>query len=111
MAHLVLDIQGVCDGIDIGGAQKMLSLLRRVAKESAATVVGECYHQFKPNGATVILLLAESHMSIHTYPETRCVHIDFYHCGNDALARVKAAATSFMTWFGGTCNYKLFERL
>lgn len=110
MAHLVLDIQGVRDDVDIGHAPTMLCLLRRIANESAATIVNECYHQFQPTGATAILLLAESHMSIHTYPETRCVHIDFYHCGQDARARVERAAQKFTHCFGGRASSCFFDR-
>ena len=45
------------------------------------TVVGTVRHAFTPHGLTSILLLAESHAAIHTYPERRYVSVDVYTCG------------------------------
>lgn len=44
------------------------------------TLVGEEYKQFEPEGVTAILLLAESHMSIHTWPEHQFAAIDLFSC-------------------------------
>ncbi len=65
----------------ISDAQRCLTVLRNAAAASGVTVVSENVHHF-PNGAvTAILLLAESHASIHTYPEHRSCFIDFFTCG------------------------------
>lgn len=47
-------------------------------------IVGESYHQFLPHGVSVGLLLADSHLNIHTWPEYRYVDIDIHSCGGDS---------------------------
>lgn len=44
------------------------------------TIVGERFHQFEPIGVTGVILLAESHVAIHTWPEQRFVSVDIYVC-------------------------------
>jgi S-adenosylmethionine decarboxylase len=68
--------------------------LRAAAHAGGATVVGEAFHAF-PNGAvTGVLLLAQSHLSIHTWPELALAHVDLLTCGEidgDAvLATIRA---------------------
>lgn len=46
-----------------------------------ATVLNRFSHQFHPQGVTVVYALAESHLSIHTFPESGCCAIDVYTCG------------------------------
>jgi len=70
-----------CEESVIQDAQRCLTALQNAAAASGVTVVSENVHHF-PNGAvTAILLLAESHASIHTYPEHRSCFIDFFTCG------------------------------
>jgi len=58
--------------------------LRAVCLEAAAacglTVVGDAFHQFSPQGVTGTVLLAESHLAIHTWPEHGFVTVDVYVC-------------------------------
>ena len=44
------------------------------------TVVGDSFHQFEPQGVTGTVLLAESHLAIHTWPESGFVTVDVYVC-------------------------------
>ena len=53
--------------------------VRKVVREKM-TVMREVEHQFTPHGLTVVFVLAESHFSIHTYPENRYLSIDCYVC-------------------------------
>ena len=48
------------------------------------TAVGENFHQFAPQGVTGTVLLAESHLAIHTWPETGFVSVDVYVCNFSA---------------------------
>jgi len=58
--------------------------LRKVCLEaveaSELTTVGECFFQFEPHGVTGTVILAESHLAIHTWPESGFVTIDVYVC-------------------------------
>ena len=47
---------------------------------SGLTVVGDSFHQFEPQGVTGTVLLAESHIAIHTWPEAGFVTVDVYVC-------------------------------
>jgi S-adenosylmethionine decarboxylase proenzyme len=68
-----------------------LAILRRVApwreilleaaEQSGATVLDHQFHQFHPCGVTGFLLLAESHISVHTWPEEGLAAIDVFTCG------------------------------
>jgi len=54
------------------------------------TIVGERFHQFEPAGVTGVILLAESHVAIHTWPEQRFVSLDIYVCHFSADNTAKA---------------------
>lgn len=61
-----------------------LSTLKRFCLAACDTagmqVVGEVFHQFEPAGVTGVVLLAESHLSVHTWPELRFAAVDVYVC-------------------------------
>jgi S-adenosylmethionine decarboxylase proenzyme len=46
-----------------------------------ATVVAEAFHRYDPQGVSGTLLIAESHLSVHTWPEARYVAVDIFTCG------------------------------
>jgi S-adenosylmethionine decarboxylase len=50
------------------------------ARDSGLQCVGDVFHQFQPQGATGTVLLAESHLAIHTWPESGFVTLDVYVC-------------------------------
>jgi S-adenosylmethionine decarboxylase proenzyme len=68
--------------------------LRRVCLDATVaaglTVVADCFHQFQPQGVTGMVLLAESHLAIHSWPEHRFVSIDVYVCNYTADNTAKA---------------------
>ena len=73
-----------------------LSYIRRAMIETAqnvgATIVGESFHHFSPQGVTGILAIAESHISIHTWPEYGYAAADIFSCGTSF--RPREAATN-----------------
>lgn len=59
------------------------AILRMAAKATGATILHGHFHHFGPNsGVSGVLILAESHISIHTWPERRFAAIDVFVCGN-----------------------------
>lgn len=54
--------------------------MQRIAAACNLNVIGEVGHQFEPEGCSFVLLLSESHMSIHTYPERSAAYIDIFSC-------------------------------
>lgn len=76
--------------------EALVATLRGAAEAAGQTIVGEVSHAFTPQGLTGVLLLAESHISLHTWPEIGYMAIDIFTCGEtggceDAVAWLKAA--------------------
>lgn len=53
-----------------------------------ATLIGNLEYEFTPHGVTAICLLAESHISIHTWPEKGYAAMDIFTCGNHTMPNV-----------------------
>lgn len=79
--HVAVDTWGV-DYDLLNDADFLQSHLVEAAEACGATVLSVQAKQFEPQGATVLVLLSESHLSIHTYPERRFAAIDCYTCGD-----------------------------
>lgn len=64
-------------------ADVLVEKLINAAHVSHAQILGTLSHQFEPEGATAILLLAESHISAHTWPEYGYIAVDIFTCGKN----------------------------
>ena len=62
-------------------------LAYQIIDTSNLNVIKQSNHQFKPCGYTALYLLAESHMSFHSYPEKKCLSFDLYCCNPDINVR------------------------
>jgi S-adenosylmethionine decarboxylase len=78
--HCTLEVYGVKYNL-LDDLQFIDDMLRQAAIVSGATILDSVFHKFEPQGITFILLLSESHISIHTWPEKGCAAIDIYTCG------------------------------
>jgi len=78
--HVAVDAWGV-DFERLNNMEWLKAQLVEAAEVSGATVLSVQSKQFEPQGATVLVLLSESHLSIHTYPEKGFAAIDCYTCG------------------------------
>lgn len=78
--HVAVDTWGV-DFDMLNDAEFLQAQLVEAAETCGATVMSVQSKQFEPQGATVLVLLSESHLSIHTYPERGFAAIDCYTCG------------------------------
>lgn len=65
----------------LNDAEFLRTSMVEAAQRCGATVVGENFIKFSPQGVTGVLVLSESHLSIHTYPEEGFAAIDCYTCG------------------------------
>ncbi len=83
--HILADIYGV-DPDRIDRVEDIKNLLETAVKVADLTKISSHYHQFKPHGATGVILLAESHISIHTWPEHGLATVDVYTCGDPSKA-------------------------
>ena len=66
----------------INNAEWLQAQMIEAAEACGATVLSVQAKQFEPQGATVLVLLSESHLSIHTYPERGFAALDCYTCGD-----------------------------
>ena len=79
--HLLVDFHGVAAGL-LSDCTAIEALLRDAARAAGATPVGGEFHHFGPGlGVTGVLLLQESHISIHTWPEHGFAAVDVFMCG------------------------------
>ncbi len=78
--HAQADLWG-CSFEVLDDMNRVRSLMLEAARKAQMTVLGEVSHKFEPQGCAVILLLAESHASIHTYPESGYTAVDVFTCG------------------------------
>ena len=75
-------------------AGMLASLCRRSCAAAGLAVVAEAFHQFAAAGATGALVLAESHLAVHTWPELDSVTLDLYVCNHSQDNRA-AAETAY----------------
>ena len=71
-----------CDQSAITDVHALKAALLQAAGKSGATILESVDHVFPPNGFTMVILLSESHASIHTYPEHRACFVDLFTCGS-----------------------------
>jgi S-adenosylmethionine decarboxylase len=77
--HLLVDLW---DAHDLGDPAHIDANLKRAALAAGATILHSHFHHFSPNGGVSgVLVLAESHISIHTWPERDFAAIDIFMCG------------------------------
>ncbi len=82
--HLLLELYR-CDCEKLNDESFLRCSLTRAAKLAQATVLDLISNKFEPQGVTAIALLAESHISIHTWPESSYSAVDIFTCGQNML--------------------------
>jgi S-adenosylmethionine decarboxylase len=78
--HLLLTLKD-CAPTLLNDLSQLQELTRAAAQATGATVLEICSRQFSPEGVTSLAVLAESHASLHTYPESNVVFWDIFTCG------------------------------
>lgn len=84
--HLVVEYIG-CEFGALNDVDRIRDLMERAARAAQMTIVASVFHPFEPQGVTGVVVLEESHLSIHTWPETGYAAVDFYTCGNGEPTR------------------------
>ena len=82
--HLLLELYR-CDSEKLNDESFLRCTLNRAAKLAKATVLNLISNKFEPQGVTAIALLAESHISIHTWPESNYSAVDIFTCGQNMM--------------------------
>lgn len=83
-----LDFEGVEDTALLNDPSQLSVCLQEMVKASGLEAIGEpLLHQFKPYGVTCLILLAQSHLAVSTWPEHRMMAVDLFTCGDPILGR------------------------
>ena len=102
--HLTADLQG-CDAAlpAMTDTSALRTLCLQAVADAGLQAVGELFHRFPtPGGITGVVLLAESHLAVHTWPELGAVTLDVYVCnvGGDNSGRAEALMQTLLAAFG-----------
>lgn len=89
--HFMASYKG-CDSAALRDLAKLKEALVDAANQSGATILDSVDYTFSPDGLTMVILLSESHASIHTYPEHNACFVDLFTCGT-------------------TCSHEMFDKV
>lgn len=91
MSTQALGVQYLADFADcnrrkLNDLEFLHGVLHKAALRAGATIVQEVFHQFNPHGLSGVIVIAESHLAIHTWPERGVAAIDLFTCDPDLKA-------------------------
>ena len=86
--HLIVEMYD-CDTKIINNHDMVEDILVEAAKVAGAHVVSQVFHKFNPHGVSGVVVISESHLSIHTWPEFGYCAIDVFTCG-ETIDNMKA---------------------
>ncbi len=78
--HLIAEYAD-CTGGRLDDLEYIERSLLEAVRRSGATIVDSVFHRYAPQGVSGVVVIAESHMSIHTWPEYNYAAVDFFTCG------------------------------
>lgn len=81
--HRVAELHGI-DSKLLNHQPTLLKALDRLAQDLQLNVVKKFTHKFEPHGISIVWVLAESHLAIHTWPELGYLHFDIVSCAQEA---------------------------
>ena len=82
--HCILELYA-CDSARLDDEAFLRDTITAAAKRAGATLLNLITHRFEPQGVTGLALLAESHISIHTWPESGYAAVDVFTCGDHTM--------------------------
>ena len=85
--HLLLELFD-CDPEAINSLDIVKASMVEAAKRAQATIVDVVFHEFNPFGISGVVVIAESHLAIHTWPEYRYAAVDVFSCGETLRPQV-----------------------
>lgn len=77
-----------CDPNVLNNVKLVEKLMLNAALECGATVVQKCFHMFNPYGVSGVIIISESHLAIHTWPELGYAAVDLFTCGDKCDPKV-----------------------
>ncbi len=102
--HLLLEVYDV-DFEAINDVESLQNTMIKGINRAKMTILNTFSHCFVPQGCTIVIALAESHVSCHTWPENGCLAIDVYTCGE---GNPKLIALELLKYLNSD-NYRIRE--
>ena len=106
--HCILELYQ-CDHTKLNDEAFIRTTITSSAKIAGATLINLVTHSFKPQGVTGLALLAESHISIHTWPEIGYAAVDVFTCGDHTMPE-KACKLLFKDFLAKQFSFKNIVR-
>jgi len=78
--HLICDIKGIKNIKSLHDIDDLICFLKNICKQHNFEILKEVSYKFVPIGCSILFLLSESHISIHTFPEKNHMSLDLYTC-------------------------------
>ncbi len=103
--HLLVELQD-CDKEALNDLGFLREAMLTAAIDCGAEVLGDSFHRFSPQGVSGVVIIAESHLSIHTWPEHGYAAVDIFTCGT--TVRPEKAAEVLVEKLGSQ-NHSLKE--
>lgn len=96
--HLICDIKHIKNQSLLHDATQLKNMLNTICDKYLFTIINKIEHSFTPQGITILYMLSESHISIHTFPEHNYIAMDIYTCKeyttNDVYIEIQKYVTS-----------------
>ena len=83
--HVLAELTG-CPAVFLNDPAGLEKCFRRCAEEGGATLVSSHFHHFSPQGVSGVVVIAESHITVHTWPEHGYAAVDVFTCGQPEIA-------------------------
>ncbi len=78
--HTLLELHG-CNSAVLNTPSELKELLLEGVRRGHGTIVTDVFHSFSPHGVSGVVVIAESHVAIHTWPEHGYAAVDIFSCG------------------------------
>ena len=88
--HLLLELKS-CNAQILNDLKKVQEITVSAAKKARVTILKVSFHRFKPYGISGVVVIAESHLSIHTWPEYQYAAVDIFTCGDVIKPEIAAS--------------------
>lgn len=79
--HTLLECHG-CEPALLSDAVALQPLLLEAVRRGGGTIVTDLFHSFSPHGVSGVIIISESHVAIHTWPEHAFAAVDIFSCGD-----------------------------
>ncbi|MCJ7605181.1 MAG: adenosylmethionine decarboxylase [Dehalococcoidales bacterium] len=87
--HLLIEMYD-CDQEVLNDLSSVREIMLKAAVDCGAVVMGDSFHRFSPQGVSGVVIIAESHLSVHTWPEYGYAAADIFTCGTTVDPQIAA---------------------